>query len=384
MYFHLNEVNEEFKRMIADFAKREVAPLAAKTDEEGRFPEVIFKKLADLGLMGMMIPEEYGGSGGDLWMTAAVAEEVASACASTALSWGAHLMLTAWTINTHGNADQKRRFLPILASGKGLGAFALTEPQAGSDAASLRTKAVKSGNGYVINGSKTFITNGSIAKVMIVFARTEDNRESKGISAFLVEGGAKGLGVSKEIKKMGMRGSPTAELYFEDMFVPAENLLGSEGEGLKIALGAIENERVVAIAMAIGIARCALETAVDYAAQRTQFGQPIANFQMVQEMIAEIATNIFAMRSILSQALFLKQKGKKMRLEAAMSKLFCGRAAVDAALKAIQILGGYGYTRDYPVERLLRDAKLLEIGGGTNEIQKLIIAKEMIKRGGKI
>jgi len=379
MDFQLTAEQLDIQQSIRRFAEQEIAPLAQEVDSAERFPAETFGKMGELGLFGLLIPEKYGGSDASVVTLCVVAEEIGYACASTALSFGAHAALCMHVLNMFGSEEQKGKYLPALASGEKLGALAMTEPEAGSDVLSMRTFAEKRDGEYVLNGTKTFITNGPIADVIVVYARTDKSAGPHGISAFIVENTFPGYSAGKGFEKMGMRGSPTSELFFEDCRVPAENLLGAENAGHKVLLTGLEVERVAGGALGVGIARAALEAAVKYANERVQFGKPIVAFQMVGEMLADMSTEIEAARLLTFKAAALCDAGQRATVAAAQAKLFGSEVAVRAADKAVQILGGYGYMREFGVERLVRDAKLLTIGGGTSQIQQLIIAREMVK-----
>lgn len=379
MDFRLSKEQQMLKNMLREFAEKEVAPLAAEIDREERFPQETFLKMADLGLLGMAIPEKYGGNRSDWISCVIVAEELGRVCASTALSYGAHAFLCAYNLFEHGNEEQRNKYLPSLVKGKTIGAMALTEPEAGSDATSLKTYARKVGNEYILHGTKTFITNASVADIFLIFARTSDEKGIQSLSTFIVEKDFPGFSVGKPMDKLGMRGSPTSEVYLEECRVPAKNLLGQEGQGIAQMMKGLDMERVVFSGLPVGIAQGAFEAALKYAKERHQFGQPIANFQMVQEMLADMAKGIEAARLLAYQAAALFEEGKKVTKEASIAKLMGAEVAMKTTLDAVQIFGGYGYIKDYPVERFLRDAKLVEIGGGTSQIQKLIIARELLR-----
>ena len=335
--------------------------------------------MAQLGLLGIIVPQEYGGAGADTISYALVVEEISKKCASTGVVSSVHNSLASWPIMKFGTDEQKGKYLPILAKGDKIGAFAGTEPNAGSDLGALETTAVLEGDEYVINGTKTFITSGSEAGIIITFACTDKSQGAKGISAFIVENEMKGFKVGSIFEKLGINASHTSELIFEDMRVPKENLLGKEGDGFKIALMTLDGGRIGIGAQAVGIAQAALEESIEYSKQREQFGRPISKFQAIQWMIADMATRIEASRFLVLNAAYTKDQGKRFSKEAAMAKLFAAETAVDAALKAVQIHGGYGYTKEYLVERLFRDAKITEIYEGTSEIQRLVIANNLLK-----
>ncbi|MFQ5649893.1 MAG: acyl-CoA dehydrogenase family protein [bacterium] len=379
MNFCLTKEQDMLKSMVREFAQKEVAPLAAELDRQERFPAETFRKMAELGLLGVAIPEEYGGSRVDWISCVLVVEELGRVCASTALSYGAHTFLCAHNLFEHGNEEQRKEYLPSLVKGEKIGAMALTEPEAGSDATSLKTRARKVGDEYVLTGTKTFITNAPVADIVLVFARSAEQEGKQSLSTFIVEKDFPGFSVGKPMEKLGMRGSPTSEIYLEECRVPAKNLLGREGHGMAQMMNGLDMERVVFSGLPLGIAEGASEAAVKYAKERHQFGQPIASFQMVQEMLVDMAKGIEALRLLAYRAAALLEEGKRVTKEASIAKLLGAEVAMKTTLDAVQIFGGYGYTRDYPVERFLRDAKLVEIGGGTSQIQKLIIAKEILR-----
>jgi len=376
--FALTEDQQIFQRMVRDFATNELEPVAAQIDEEERFPSENLNKMAELGLFGVTIPEEYGGSGGDSIHLAIAAEEVSRACGSTSTIYLASLSLACYPIYQFGTEEQRRRFVVPLAKGEKLACFALTEPSAGSDAAAVQTAAIPRGNGYVIDGTKTFITNGAEADIAVVFATVDKSLRHRGMVALVVEKGAPGFSVGKKERKLGIRGSSTTELVFEGCQVPVENRLGNEGDGFKVAMGAIDSSRITVAAQAVGIARAGLEASLNYTKERQQFGQTIASFQGVQWMLADMATAIDAARLLTYRAAYLKNQGLPFIKEAAMAKLFAAEAAMNTTTKAIQLHGGYGYIKDYPVERYFRDAKITEIYEGTSEMQRLTIARQLL------
>lgn len=379
MQLELNEQQKMIQKMVREFAEKEIAPVASKLDKEEKYPHEILKKMAKLGLLGIIIPPEYGGAGLDTISYAIIIEEISRKCASTGVITSVHNSLVAWPIMKYGTEEQKKKYLPILAKGEKIGAFAATEPNAGSDLGSMSSSAVLKGNKYIINGTKTFITSGPEAGIIIVFAVTDKSAGSKGISAFIVENNFKGFKVGGVFEKLGINASKTSELIFENMEVPKENLLGKEGEGFKIALSTLDGGRIGIAAQAVGIAQACLEESINYAKQRQQFGQPICNFQAIQWMLADMATRIEAARLLVYNAAYKKDKGERVTKEAAMAKLFASETAVDAAIKAVQIHGGYGYTKEYVVERLFRDSKITEIYEGTSEIQRLVISGSLLK-----
>ena len=378
MDFELNEEQRLVRDMVHDLAQNEIAPRAAQVDKTEEFPAENIRKLAELDLMGLPYPEAYGGGGGDYLSYAIAVEEIARACGSTALVYAAHISLGCGPIYSFGTEDQKQKWLPLLCSGQGLGAFGLTEPEAGSDAGATRTTAVRDGDYYVLNGSKMWITSGAIAEVVNCTAKTDPEAGTRGITCFLVEKGMPGFIPGKNEPKMGLKGSVTSALSLEDCRVPAANLLGEEGEGFKQMLITLDGGRINIGAMALGLAQAALDEAIRYARERVQFGQPIAKFQAIQWMLADMATEIDAARLMVYRAAALKDAGKRFTKEAAMAKLYASEAAERAAFKALQIHGGYGYSREYPVERIYRDQRLCSIGEGTSEIQRLVIARQVL------
>ncbi len=378
MDFELNEEQRMVRDMVHDFAQNEIAPRAEEVDRTEEFPAENVRMMAELGLLGLPYPEEYGGGGGDSVSYAIAVEEIARACGSTALIYAAHVSLGCAPIYMFGTEEQKQRWLPHLCAGDGLAAFGLTEPQAGSDAGATRTTAVRDGDEYVLNGSKMWITSGAIADVVVATAKTDPEARSRGISSFLVEKGTPGFIPGKNEPKMGLKGSVTSALTFEDCRVPVANLLGREGEGFRQMLITLDGGRISIGAMAVGLAQAALDQAIRYAKERVQFGQPIARFQAVQWMLADTATEVDAARLLVYRAAAMKDAGVQYTREAAMAKLFASETAERAAYKAVQIHGGYGYSREYPVERIYRDQRLCAIGEGTSEIQRLVIARQLL------
>lgn len=377
MDFELSEPHRLLREAVADFVDRRVAPGAAQRDREARFPEELVPEMAELGLWGLPFPEEYGGAGGDTLAVALAIEEIARADASLALTLAAHISLAAMPIFRFGTEEQKRRYLVPLAQGAYLGAFGLTEPNAGSDAAGTETRARRDGGEWVIEGRKIFITNAAYAGVMVVAARTSEGEGNRGISAFLVPRGEGGFRVGRAFEKLGLHSSDTREVLFEEARVPADHLLGEEGRGFPIFLDALDGGRVGIGALSVGIARGALELARDYATKRRQFGRPISRFEAVQFRLAELHARLEAARLSVWRAAWLRDQARPYKKEAAIAKLLASELAVEAADAAVQILGGAGYTKDYPAERFYRDAKLMTIGEGTSEIQKLVIAREL-------
>jgi len=378
MDFQLNEEQRMVREMVHDFAQKEIAPRAAHVDKTEEFPAENIRQMGELGLLGLPLPEEYGGGGGDYLSYAIAVEEIARACGSTALIYAAHVSLGCAPIYSFGNEEQKSKWLPRLCSGKGLAAFGLTEPEAGSDAGSTRTTAVRDGDDYVLNGSKMWITSGAIADVVTCSAKTDPAAGTRGISCFLVERGMPGFIPGKNEPKMGLKGSVTSALSLENCRVPAGNLLGAEGEGFKQMLHTLDAGRISIGAMALGLGQAALDEAISYAKQRVQFGQPIIKFQAIQWKIADVATELDAARLMVYRAAALKDAGLPFTKEAAMAKLYASEVAERAAYNAIQIHGGYGYSREYPVERIYRDQRLCAIGEGTSEIQRLVIARQVL------
>ncbi|MCF3942764.1 acyl-CoA dehydrogenase [Oceanobacillus alkalisoli] len=379
MNFQLTEEQEMLRKMVRDFAINEVEPTAAERDEEERFDREIFDKMAELGLTGIPWPEEYGGIGADFVSYCMAVEELSRVCASTGVTLSAHLSLASWPIYKYGTEEQKKTFLQLLATGEALGAYALSEPGAGSDVAAMKTVAKKDGDDYVLNGNKVWITNGGVADLYIVFAKTDPAANHKGISAFIVEKGTEGFTFGKKEKKLGIRSSPTTELIFENCRIPKENLLGEEGEGFKIAMTTLDGGRNGIAAQAVGIAQGALDASINYAKEREQFGKPIAETQGISFKLADMATEVEAARLLTYQAAWLESNGKPYGKESAMSKLFAGDAAMRITVEAVQIFGGYGYTKDYPVERYMRDAKITQIYEGTQEVQRLVIGRTVTK-----
>jgi len=377
--FKLSEEQEILRETIRDFAKNEIAPVAAEMDAEAKFPRDIVMKLGELGFMGMMVPGEYGGSELDCVAYTIALEEISKACASTGVTVSVQNSLVCQPLLDHGSEDQKQKYLAPLASGKHLGAFSLTEPEAGSDVANVQTTAVLDGDHYVVNGTKIFVTTGGDADTILLFVSTDRAKKSKGMSALILEKDTPGFSLGKKEDKMGMRASNTYELVLENARIPKENLLGQEGEGIKIGLKALDGGRVGIAAQAVGIAQAALEASVEYSKQRKQFGKAICEFQSIQWMLADMATETDAARLLVWHAADLKDRGLRYTKEAAMAKLFASETAMRTAIKAVQILGGYGYMKDYPVERNFRDAKLTEIYEGTSEIQRLVIAASLLR-----
>ncbi len=378
MQFQLSEEHEMLRKMVRDFAKNEVEPTAAERDEEERFDRSIFDQMAELGLTGIPWPEEYGGIGSDYLSYVIAVEELSRVCASTGVTLSAHTSLAGWPVYKFGTEEQKQKFLRPMAEGKKLGAYGLTEPGSGSDAAKMKTTARLDGNEYVLNGSKIFITNGGDAEIYVVFVVTNAEKKHKGISAFIVEKGTDGFSFGKKEKKLGIRSSPTLEIIFEDCRVPVENRLGEEGEGFKIAMQTLDGGRNGIAAQAVGIAQGALDAATSYAKERQQFGKPIGLQQGIGFKLADMATKVEAARLLTYQAAWRESEGLPYGKESAMSKLFAGDTAMEVTTEAVQVYGGYGYTKDYPVERYMRDAKITQIYEGTNEIQRLVISRMLL------
>ena len=379
MKIELSDEQRMIRDLAREFAEKEVMPIAAQLDREGRFPHETVKRMGELGLMGMYIPERYGGSGADTVSYVVALEEVARACASHAAVMSVNNSLVCDPILKYGTDEQTERFLPPLASGPGLGCFALTEPQAGSDATNQNTTAVRDGQHYILDGRKIFVTSGREATVALVFAQTNRAKAHHGISAFLVEKGTPGFVVPKVEDKLGLRASDTAELVFEECRVPEENRLGTEGEGFKIAMVTLDGGRIGIAAQAIGIAQAAYEASLAYAKERKSFGVPIAQHQMIQWMLADMATQIEAARLLVWGAAALKDQGEPYGVAASMAKLYASEMAMRVTTDAIQVHGGYGYIKDYPVERFFRDAKITQIYEGTSQIQKLVIARHLLE-----
>jgi acyl-CoA dehydrogenase len=372
------EEQKMMQKMVRDFAQKEIAPAIEHMEETEEFPRHLIKKMAELGLMGIPIPEEYGGAGMDFTSYIIAINELSKVSATIGVILSVHTSVGTNPILYFGNEEQKKKYIPKLASGEYLGAFGLTEPSSGSDAASLKTRAVKQDDHYVLNGSKIFITNAGEADVYIVFASTEPDKGSYGISAFIVDKDTPGFSVGKKEKKMGLYGSNTCEIVFEDARVPAENLLGNEGEGFKIAMSNLDVGRIGIAAQSLGIAEAALEYATDYAKERKQFGKPIGANQGLGFKLADMATEVEASKLLTYRAADLKTNNLPCGKEASMAKLFASETAMKSAIEAVQVYGGYGYTKEYPVERLFRDAKVCQIYEGTSEIQRMVLSKHLL------
>ncbi|HWQ77917.1 MAG TPA: acyl-CoA dehydrogenase [Anaerovoracaceae bacterium] len=377
MNFSPTKQQEMVRRMVRDFAVNEVEPIAEEIDAEARFPQETIDKAGPLGLMGMPFPEEYGGAGADYIAYVMTIEELSKVCGSTGVIVQTHCALCSWPIFTYGTEAQKRKYLPDLLTGKKVGAFGLTEPNAGSDAAGLQTRAVDKGDHWLLNGTKIFISSGGVAEVYVIMAMTDKSKGTKGISAFIVEKGMKGFSIGKKENKMGIRGSLAAELVFEDCIVPKENLLGDIGKGFKVAMTSLDIGRLGIAAQALGIAQGAFDQTVAYMKSRKQFGKPLHKFQALEFEMAEMRTRIDAARLLLYNAADKRQKGLPSTVEAAQAKLYCSETAMYVTTKAVQFHGGYGYIKDYPVERMMRDAKITEIYEGTSEVMKMVISGDI-------
>jgi butyryl-CoA dehydrogenase len=377
MDFNLSPEHKLLQELYRNFTQTEVAPLAEEVDEEERFPTETVKKLARYGFLGIPFPKEYGGQGCDNLAYAMAVEELSKACGTTGVVVSAHTSLCAWPIFGFGTEDQKTDYLVPLAKGEKIGAFGLTEPGAGTDAAGQQTKAVLSGDEYILNGTKLFITNAGMADVFIIFAMTDKSKGTRGISAFIVERDHPGFAVGKEEKKMGIRGSSTCELIMEDCRIPKENLLGKEGGGFKVAMMTLDGGRIGIAAQALGIAQGAIDETVKYVSERKQFGKRIGSFQNTQFELADMQCDTDAARLLVYRAACAKDEDQPYSHFAAMAKLFASEVSSDVTRRAVQLFGGYGYTRDYPVERMMRDAKITELYEGTSEVQKMVIAAHM-------
>jgi butyryl-CoA dehydrogenase len=378
-FFDLSEEERMIQQTAREFADTEIAPVAAENDEKGRFPREILKKLGELGFMGMLVPEKYGGAGLSNFCLVLALEEINRVCASTGVTMSVQNSLVCSPIIKYGSDEMKEKYLPRLATGEWLGAYALSEAEAGTDAGSIQARAVRDGDHYVFNGTKSWITTGADADVFIIMVKTDPSQRAKGISAFVVERGAQGFSVGKKEDKLGLRASSTTELIFEDCRVPAKNILGNEGEGFKIALATLDGGRIGIGTQAVGIARACLDAAVAYANQREQFGKKIAEFQAIQWKIADMATQIDAARLMVYRASRLRDKNIPHTREAAMAKLFASEVANRAARDAVQIHGGAGYLKDFPVERFYRDARITEIYEGTSEVQRIVISRAVLQ-----
>lgn len=382
MSFEYNENQKMLIQTIRDFAEREIRPNMMKWDEEQHFPVELFHKMGEQGYMGVYIPEKYNGSGFSYFEYVTVVSEIAKVCGSIGLSVAAHNSLCTGHIYYHGTEEQKQKYLPKLASGEWIGAWALTEANTGSDAMRMKCTAKKVDGGWILNGNKNWITHGKSGDVVVAIVRTGELLDSRGMTAFIIERGTKGLKAGKKENKLGMRASETAEVIFEDCFVPDENVVGGEskiGSGFQQAMQILDGGRISIAALGLGIGKGAYEAAVKYAKERQQFGQPIANFQAIGFKLADMATKLEAGELLTMQAAYLKNEGKKMTKESAFAKYYTSEAAVEISTDAVQVFGGYGYTKDFPVEKFYRDSKLCTIGEGTSEIQKLVISREIMK-----
>ena len=379
MDFSLNKREELFLQMIREFAENEVKPLAAEVDEQERFPMETVEKMAKIGIMGIPIPVEYGGQGGTNQMYIMAVEELSRVCATTGVIVSAHTSLCMNPILEFGTEEQKQKYLPKLASGEWIGAFGLTEPNAGTDAAMQQTTAVLDGEEWVLNGSKIFITNAGYAHVYVIMAMTDKSKGTKGISAFIVEKDTPGFSIGKKEKKLGIRGSATCELIFENCRIPKANLLGELGKGFKIAMMTLDGGRIGIASQALGIAQGAMDVTVKYTKERKQFGKAIAAFQNTQFQMANLETRVQAARLLVRQAAYKKDKHLPYSVDAAMAKLFAAETAMEVTTKCLQFHGGYGYTREYEIERMMRDAKITEIYEGTSEVQRMVIAGKLFK-----
>ncbi|MFK4786071.1 acyl-CoA dehydrogenase [Fusobacterium sp. MFO224] len=381
MEFNIPKTHELFRQMIREFAEKEVKPLAAEVDEEERFPVETVKKMAEIGIMGIPVPKEYGGAGGDNLMYSMAVEELSRVCGTTGVIVSAHTSLGTWPILHFGTEEQKQKYIPKMAKGEWIGAFGLTEPNAGTDAAGQQTTAHldPETNEWIINGSKIFITNAGYANVYVIFAMTDKSKGLKGISAFIIEEGTPGFSIGKKEKKLGIKGSATCELIFEDVRLPHENLLGKEGKGFKIAMMTLDGGRIGIASQALGLAQGALDEVVAYTKERKQFGRAIAKFQNTQFQIADMEVKVEASRLLVYKAAWKESAGLPYSVDAARAKLFAAETAMEVTTKAVQYHGGYGYTREYPVERMMRDAKITEIYEGTSEVQRMVIAGNLFK-----
>ena len=379
MDFSITESQQMLRTMVHDFADKELEPIAAQIDEESRFPAEQYTKMAQLGLTGIAFPEKYGGGGGGKIEEVIIDEEISRVCAAMGTILFVSSGLAGWPLYTYSNEEQRQRFTVPIAAGKVLSSFALTEPGAGSDAAAIQTRARRVDGGYRIDGTKVFISNGAEAGLILVFATLDRALKHRGIAAFVVEKGSPGFTVAKVEHKLGIRASSTAELVFENCFVPEKNRLGAEGDGFKIAVNAIDSSRVSVAAQGLGISRGAFEKALAYAKDRQQFGESISNFQAIQWMLADMATQMDAARLLTYRAAYLQEHGQPFIKEASMAKLFAAETAAFVTTKAVQIHGGYGYIKSFPVERYFRDARILEIYEGTSEMQRRTIARQLLR-----
>ena len=379
MNFSHSESQIMVRQAAKDFAEKYIRPYIMEWDESQHFPIEVFRKMGEQGFMGILVPEEYGGSGLGYFEYAAVIDEISQVCGSVGLSTAAHNSLCTGHILSFANENQKKKYLPKLASGQWIGAWGLTEPNTGSDALRMKTIAKKVDGGYVLNGAKNWITHGISSNVAVVLARTGELLDSRGITAFIVERGAEGFKGGKKENKLGMRASETAEMIFEDCFVSEDNVLGEVGEGFIQAMKILDGGRISIAALSLGIARGAYKAALQYSREREQFGQPISSFQGISFKLADMATEIEASQLLIDQSCYLKNEGKPLTKESAMAKYYASEVAVRASTEAVQIFGGYGYTKDFPVEKFYRDSKLCTIGEGTSEIQKIVISRQILK-----
>jgi isovaleryl-CoA dehydrogenase len=378
MDFRLTEEQKMLKDMVARFVDKEITPRAAEWDEEEAFPSEVFRAMGDLGLFGISVPEAYGGSGADFLSCVLAMEEIGKGDAGLATSWGAHTVLCTESVYRNGTEAQRQRYLPGLIEGSKIGALAITEPEAGSDAMSMRTRAEKQGDHWVLNGTKMFITNGPLADLVIVYAKTDPEAGPKGITTFLVEDGFPGFIKGKKLKKMGARSSPTGELIFDNCIVPDENILGDLNKGVRVLMSGLDRERIVFSMAPIGGAQAAFDLAYRYARERVQFGAPIISFQAMQEILAEIATEVQAARLLAYWAATRADRGENVSQEASYAKLFCSQVALRAVGKAMEVFGGYGFIREFPIQRFYRDIKGIEFGAGTSQIQRMIILRNLL------
>lgn len=383
MVFELTDEQNMLREVIRNFAEKEVASLAYEIDRDERFPIESFKRLTELGVLGITVPVEYGGAGTGYVEMCIVTEELAVVCGSTAAIYADHAVLCIDNIRRNASEAQKEKYLPPLCNGEKIGGLGMTEPSAGSDVMSMKLRAEKKGDGYTLNGSKTFVTNGPAGDIFVIYAKTEPDKRARGVSAFIIEKEFPGFSRGKKFEKMGWRGSPTGELIFEDCKVPKENLLGEKNKGAHVLMSGLNTERVGLGAMSLGLARGAYECALKYAKERVQFDKPIAAFQLIQAKLADMAMEIELSRLITYEGAAMADMGlhEEMNLIASYAKLYTSEVAMRVTTEAVQILGGYGYMKDFPVERMMRDAKLQTIGGGTSEIQRIIIAREILNNG---
>jgi isovaleryl-CoA dehydrogenase len=385
MDFTLSEEHRMLKESVANFAAKEIQPIAEEIDRDDHWPDGLWQKLADLGIMGITVDPEYGGAGADILSASLACEELAKASAAVALSWGAHANLCCNNLNSHANETQKKKYLPPLCNGKHIGALGLTEPNAGSDAVNIQTTAKKEGDRYVVNGTKTFITNGPIADTIVLYTKTDKSLGPKGITAFILDTTFPGFSVSKKLNKVGNRGSATGELIMDNCIIPAENIIGQENRGIAVMMGGLDVERAFFGTYALGIAEAAFAESLKYSKERVQFGKPIASFQLIQQKLADMYTQIEAARLLCYKAAILAQKAKgggkgtEVHQIAAAAILFTAEVACRVCEEAVQIHGGYGYCLEYPVQRFWRDAKLGTIGAGTSEVRRLIVARELLQ-----